>query len=219
MRVTTNMTAVNSMKTLIFCTGWSNEQDNWNTYKNWLGAIGGSNLKYNQILIPDDGSVVLPSFGEIIGELPDIQPKGDIVVYHWEQNLGRPSHLDYPGWYRSFMFAATYASRYGFEKVVHIESDARIISERLQLYINSVIDGWAAFWCPRHSFPETGIQIIAGESMRRYVELSKTPYEFFIGQHAEGYLPVTVVYNFIGDRYGEYLPTIPENADYAVQVR
>ena len=116
------------------------------------------------------------------------------------------------------MFAATYAQRYGFQKIIHIESDAYLISERIHSFINEFSNGWIAFYCPRHRFPEAGIQIIAGDAIANYIAISQRPYHHFINQCAENYLPFTPNLDFIGDRYGEYLSEAPPDADYAVQV-
>ena len=55
--------------------------------------------------------------------MPPEQPQAQAVLFHFKNNLGRPSVYDYPGWFRSFTFVATYAQAYQFEKIVHIESD------------------------------------------------------------------------------------------------
>ena len=207
-----------NMKTLVFCTGWS-DNENWNIYQKWIEEI---NVKCDQILIPDDGSKILPCFKDfqiITGNLPDSQPSSRVIMYHWDNCLGRPSSLNYPGWYRSFMFVAEYAQRYGFKKIIHIEADCRLISKKIQLYVNELINGWVAFYCPKHNFPETGIQIIAGDSILEFVKFSKIPYNKFVNFLAEKYFPFTVNRkDFIGDRYSEYPKEIPLNADYACQI-
>jgi hypothetical protein len=209
-----------SLKTLIFCTGWSPE--NWKLYERWLNHIRQSKLQCNQIIIPDDGSPTLPDFQDcqiITGDLPESQPNSNTVIYHWPIHLGRPSHLNYPGWFRSFMFIPSYVAKYGFKKVIHIEVDAYLTSERIQNYANHIADGWVTFWCPKHNFAEPAIQIIAGSALDNYCQLSKLPYELFINKHAEDYLPFTFINKeFIGDRYGEYLPKVPAHADYAGQI-
>src|SRR5262249_42671359 len=109
----------------------------------------------------------------------------------------------------------------GFEKVVHIESDAFLIDSRVQQYVNFTVSGWTAFWCPVHSLPESAIQIIAGDAIEKFADLPRThPHEKLIGREFELQLPFDAVERrFIGDRYGEYQAFVPANAEYAVQAR
>ena len=67
---------------------------------------------------------------------------------------------------------------------------------------------------------QSAIQVIAGDAIRKFAGLYRThPHERLVGQEFECQLPFDVVEKqFIGDRYGEYLPFVPINADYVVQV-
>lgn len=212
-------------KTLVFCTAYTgtaaNPWDAWNIrYKRWLEAITTSHLHYDQILIVDDGSPTLPEWPGMatLFSLGGQQPEEPVVLFHFAENLGRLGPYDYPGWFRSFALAAVYAQTYGFEKVIHIESDAFLISRRIQDYCNAVEDGWVAFLCPRYNFPETGIQIMAGTGLRRFYRLAAQPYSDFARQPIETALPFTrVERRFIGDRYGDYLTYVPAEADWTMQ--
>lgn len=217
------------MKTLVFCTGFALTQLEWEErYANWINRVEDTDLNVDTLLIVDDGSLILPDWpgvDVIAGSLPDDEPASRGVIYHFPDNLGRLSLYNYPGWYRSFMFAATYARKYNYEKVIHIESDSAVISEQLQQYINSFRKGWEALWCPSHRIPETAIQIIAGSSVNKFVELSKESYSKFVNRPAdpgieqgEPWLPYVVNKRFIGDRWGESGMHIPANADYACQI-
>lgn len=218
------------MKTLIFCTGYAPTLEKWELlYSRWINAVESSLLDVDTILIPDDGSPVLPEWQGIetinAGELPDIESSSRGIIYHYPDNLGRSSMYVYPGWYRSFMFAAIYAKKYGYEKVVHLESDAYIISEKMQTFVNEYTEGWTAFWCPKYQLPETAIQIIAGSSLDRYAELALTPYSKFSGRPADPgreqgdpWLPYVVNKTFYGDRWGENMGTTPKGADFTCQI-
>jgi hypothetical protein len=214
-----------SQKTLVFCTAYTgrtaNPWEGWDVrYKRWLRAIRLSELDYDQILIVDDGSPTLPRWPNtaVLTVLPSGQPTADVVVFHFPDNLGRPAGYDYPGWYRSFTFAADYAKAFGFEKIVHIESDAFLISRRMQLYCNSITNDWVTFMGPRHNYPETGIQVIAGDGLERFYSISALPYSEFRGKPVETLLPFTRVESrFVGDRFGEYLSYVPPDADWAMQ--
>ena len=225
------------MKTLVFCTAWSTSIDRWhNLFGRWINHLENSELEYDQILMIDDGSPILPEWDGITiineGDMPE-HCEDYAVIYHFKENLGRGEELEYPGWYRSYMFAAEWAEKYGFDKIVHIESDAFLISERITTYVNGLENEWTTFWCPRHDFPENNIQIIAGSSLNDFIawKNEKIPYEIYKGRCAEFYTPYTsIVKAFYGDRWGEFTPGmarvpdnrcppgVPRNADFVCQV-
>lgn len=85
--------------------------------KKWIQRIKDSNLLYDQLLIIDNGSTTIPDWTntEIISneQLPQ-ESKAETVIFKFEDHLGRQAVDCYPGWYRSYMFAASYADRFGF---------------------------------------------------------------------------------------------------------
>lgn len=223
-------------KTLIFCTAFSRSKSDWDDrYKRWLAGIRSSALAYDSILIVDDSSPVLPDWPEL-----EVWTENDgrttsvvlpeLILYRFAVHLGRKSNFDFPGWYRSFSFAGQFAVSNAFEKVIHIESDACLISERVQRYFNDHTDGWAALWCPRYRFPESALQVITGDqavrrfsefAARRFSEFEENPEQAALPhRELERELPLDYVEGvFKGDRYGEYSQAIPRDADYAAQVR
>ncbi len=214
-----------SGRTLVFCTAFADGDRNpphgWNVrYKRWLDALLQSKLKFDQILIIDDGSPTLPDWPgvHVLTDLPRSQPAVPVVLFHFDTNLGRNGVYEYPGWYRSFAFAAMYADRYHFDKLIHIESDAFLVSDRIQNYFNAVADGWIALWSPRYDYPETGVQIIAGSAVEAFKAFCAHPYSEFSGRPIEPVMPFTKVERqFVGDRYGEYLSYVPQDADWTMQ--
>jgi len=222
------------MKTLVFCTAFSKTKERWeDLHSRWINAVENGHLEVDKILIPDDGSPEIPEWEGLDyineGELTDIEPAARGVVYKFKDNLGRPSMYNQVGWYRSFVFAGMYAKKYGYERVIHVEADAFLLSKRIQNYMNNFTDGWESFWCPRHQIPETGIQIIAGEKwINEFAKFYDIPYSQFEGhppdpgvEQGESYLPYVTNKNFIGDRYGEDEENtrVPLNADYACQIQ
>jgi hypothetical protein len=210
---------------LVFCTAYganpAHPSQGWNgRYLRWLNAILRCELQYEQVLLIDDGSPVLPDWVglRVLTDLSGPQPAERVVMFHFLDNLGRPGVYDYPGWFRSFAFAARYAQTYGFEKIIHIESDAFLVSRRIQHYFNEISDGWVTFLGSRHNYPESGLQIIAGSGLRTYYETVARPYSDFIGKPIEVILPFTrIEHGFIGDRYGETLTYVPMEADWTMQ--
>ena len=145
--------------------------DIWDTrYRRWIGAIQGSILHFNQIIMIDDGSPTLPEWEdtEILPAESEAGSDKSILLFHFPENLGRwPGH-NYPGWYRSYAFAAEYAKRRGFKKVIHIESDSFLIGNSLAALFNDVEDEWIALWDWFHEMPETAIQVAAGTGLHSY---------------------------------------------------
>lgn len=212
------------MKTLVFCTSWADSADTWRyRYGKWLRQMQRSPLHYRQILLVDDASPLRPDFPGLAlydaESLPSDCPGEPVVMARFNQRLGRKAVCDYPGWWRSFMFAAEYASRFGFDKLVHVESDTYVLSQGLYDYLNALDSGWTAFWCPRWRFPETCIQVIGPDQLPRFRAVAAKSYASLVGQPVEELLPFTrVEANFKGDRYGEYRTELPLDADYASQV-
>ncbi len=208
-------------KTIVFCTSFCASRNGWdNRYRRWLEAIQASALIVDQVLIVDDGSATLPQWADlqIIKESGQLAPEKPLALFHFADHLGRRSVFDFPGWYRSFAFAAVFAMANGFEKIIHVESDAFLISRRIIDYINAVNDGWIAFWCKRWNFPETAIQVITGSAMASFCAVAKRPNSDFINEGFEKLLPFThIEKSFEGDRYGEYTDRVPHFADFATQ--
>jgi len=218
------------MKTLLHCTGYASTLNEWEIrYGRWINSVETGPLDFDTILIPDDGSPELPSWDGVAvideDDLPDEESQSRGIIYRYQKHLGRQSIYVYPGWYRSFMFAAEYAKKYGYDKVIHIESDAFIISEKLGKFVNEFDQGWISLWCPRHQIPETSIQVIAGKDLEKFYELSKIPYSEVSGRPADPganqgapWLPYTVNRDFLGDRWGEGPHPTPRDADYTGQI-
>ena len=210
------------MKTLLFCTTYCATHESWNNrVLKWINGAKKSGVHFDQILIVDDGSPVLPtSFDHaFIQNDTTVCPESEVVLLQFTPNLGRKAGLDHAGWDRSFHKAFEYAIKHGFNKVIHLESDAFILSPRLANEVNSIKEGWRAWWCPRWQFPEAAFQVAAGLGVVRAYEDARKDNEYWRGRFVEREYQFTEVdQRFNGDRYGEYLNGIPSNADYACQV-
>jgi hypothetical protein len=182
------------MRTLLFCTAWGESTE---AMANRLGRW----VEHHSAL-PYPCPVVLAAIGDGIDE--EIEwPPGDYIRHNLMPHLGRPSHLEYPGWWRSFSHAATVALESGCERVWHVESDFFLASQRMLNRMNEIEQGWIAFWCHRHGFPETAVQVVGAEHFGTMAGLWGR-HEDFIGKHAEHVLPLTtIICDMVGDRYGE----------------
>ncbi len=211
------------MATLVFCTAYSESLRTWDyRWKRWITAVSRSGLHYDQILIVDDGSPILPEWHDtaIIQEGNEIPTNQPICLYHFATRKGQ--HIDgepFPGWYRSFSFACLNAIERNFDKIVHIEADAFLISHRAVSYFNATQAGWTALWCPHHTLPESTLQIICQDQFPRAVAFLEQPYRSHLSQPIETLLPFThVETNLAGDRFGEFSDHVPRDADYASQL-
>ncbi|BAI76858.1 hypothetical protein AZL_f00980 (plasmid) [Azospirillum sp. B510] len=198
----------NRNKSLLFCTSYVDSDDSWNKrYKLWMEYYKNSVLARHNICMIDDGG----------GHRPDC---GDIIFHRFDNRLGRKSETNFPGWWRSFLFSVEIARREGCNKIIHIESDAFLISNRIMLYIDSIQNGWVSFWCRRWQMPESAIQVICEDNFDKISEISEKDLrsDFFL-KSAESLLPFTETIKFFkGDRYGEYIDHIPDDADYVCQL-
>ena len=111
------------MSILLFCTSYSTTTEQWSArYKRWLDFYSNSNLNFDQCLIIDDGSPVFPAWKEIdiVSKLTNenSKPINKNSIISLTPHLGRPSSWNFPGWFRSYAFAAKYAVKYNFKKVI-----------------------------------------------------------------------------------------------------
>lgn len=197
------------MKTLLFCTAYADSEEKWKTrYETWYRHHKNSPLVAEKIILIDDCSPTKPSF----------LPSEDFVSLC--PHIGYPRTSVYGGWYRSFGYACQYAISEGYEKIVHVESDAYLLSDRIFSFFNSVTSGWHSLWHHRNCspYPESATQIICSDQFEKFLEFFSKPYEVYAGETIERLIPFTENHkNFIGDRYGEFKEPIPKNADFSCQ--
>jgi tetratricopeptide (TPR) repeat protein len=210
-------------KTLLFCTSYFRDQQQWlSRYARWLEHHQAISWPVDAVAVIDDGSPILPQSEAVepietasLGRVP--LPSRSLVRF--KDNLGRPSTLQYPGWWRSFQLALDLSEIYGFTKVIHVESDSYLLSTRILEFIEATNTGWTLFWSEHFGLPESAIQIICHDVFNEYAKIREKGPHGLANQFAENFLPYTrVVKHFTGDRYNDFGATIPRDADYAVQV-
>ena len=210
---------------LVFCTSYATDLAEWRLrYRRWVERIRSSGLRYKKIALIDDGSPLLPPWARTVevGRRAPVFGGGgtiaDVELHHFPDNLGRRTILDFPGWYRSFAYSAEIARRMDASKIIHIESDAALLSHEAVAWANTFHDGWAAPWSAMYGFPEMAIQVIAGSSLPAYYDLLSKPYDWLRDRIHETALPYThVIRPFVGDRYtGE--TGVVRDADFLTQI-
>ena len=101
-----------------------------------------------------------------------------------------------------------------YDRIIHIEADALILSDRLFDFIRAESAGWKCMYTKKYLFPESAIQIINKDS---YHLIDNVPEEFDFHKIVELMLPFQSIKTFIGDRYGE-IGKLPEHKiDYVCQ--
>jgi hypothetical protein len=212
-------------KTLVFCTSYSDSLDNWEKrYRPWVDYITVSGLIYDQILLVDDCSPVLPEWSDT--KIVDIENQetcsSNVQILRFSQRKG--THL-HGGWYRSFGAALKYAVDNGYTRVIHIESDAYLVSAKAIHHVNNILQGWYSPYCPVYQFPESAIQVINQDQFENALEFFSQPLEDVQGEKVnnvviEKLMPFTEVDTSClkGDRYNERWGQTPQDADFSTQV-
>lgn len=209
--------------TLVFCTSHIADREAWTSrYLRWLEHHAALPFERALLCMIDDASPYRPDpqvmqVADAAAPLP-AAPARPLMV-RFPTRLGRSAVDDYPGWWRSFLFSVVVARHFGCRKIVHVESDAYLLSRRMLDFINARASGWTAFWCPRWNFPETGIQVICADRFDQMRGMWDAGWARHAGKYAERVLPFTdVVRDPHGNRYGEFRTRIPRFADFAMQV-
>lgn len=234
------------MRSILFCTSFIKDEASWQQrYSRWLDFYNASPLGDTMKFMIDDGSPFSPADARIetvAHDAPLTYAQHKIVRVHFPNNLGRQSMSIYPGWWRSFLHSINIAREVGAQKIIHIESDAFILSDRLFEFIDSVQTGWHVLWAQRYGLPETAIQVICEDQFESLTNFKQQAEQTPPTEFAEHILPFTSVdKSFLGDRYSEFkrnrsifrsrkfdfIPLfqsqffwepIPANADFATQV-
>ena len=205
------------MSSFLFCTSYF-DKDVMSChplrYKKWIDYYSKlmEDLGVDFVFLIDDGSLNPTLENSSVVEIhaaeddlpAELSKKVNIITF--KEHLGRPSQDEYLGWWRSFTYSIKIAEKYGFRKIVHIESDFYIVSDRLIRYIHSLNKGWTSLFSSHLNFPETAIQIICQDSFHllEKVRSQVVSSNYKMDQIAELFLPFTnVCKDFNGDRASE----------------
>ena len=214
---------VRSLRTLLFCTSFCSGEAAWRSrQRRWLDHHLALPLEHDAVFVVDDASPFAPADPDVLvlDALPPTLPgEPRAFFYRFATHEGRIGLTGHRGWWRSFLFSLDVARAYGFERIVHVESDAFLLSRRIVDRINATVDGWTAYWCPLYGFPEPALQVIAHDRFDAMAAVAARGLDALTESLAEFTLPFTrVEQGFAGNRYGETRGRIPGYADYACQV-
>lgn len=234
------------MKSLLFCTSYFSTAEAWHLrYARWIDYYSKLAIDDATLLLIDDHSPYTPPADQVrlITNTQALTASAGIPqLLRFEQRLGRPAPDRMPGWWRSFLHSVVAAKAMGAQKIIHIESDAFVLSKALLDHLTGLTTGWNALWTPHYEMPETAIQVICEDQFDAMEQLRQRPLHEWDGLEAEKTLPFTAVSrNFKGERYGElrahrgifrssrfngwpifqhefFWAKIPADADFAAQV-
>jgi hypothetical protein len=210
-------------RTLLFCTSYCPDAGSWRAReRRWLDYYRDVPLRHDAVFLIDDASPYVTDDPDVatLDALPARLPEGPrAFVYRFATHEGRHGLYGHRGWWRSFLFSLTIARALGFARIVHVESDAFLLSRRIVERINALDDGWTAFWFPAYGVPEPALQVIADDQFDAMASVAARSLDDLTQDLAENTLPFTrIERNYSGNRYGEMRGRIPGYADYACQV-
>lgn len=202
----------------VFCTSYFDSKAAWERrYLRWIDHHG-KVFPDTPLVLIDDASPYSPEDHaiSISGDLSRMALGERASIFRFPNRLGRPSLLDYPGWFRSFTHSVEIARRFGFKKIVHVESDAFILTRKARDFIAEARSGWTALWYSDEAFAETCVQIICADRFASLNRFRVAPYQTqYSGKLIELYLPFTRIERSLqGSRYAG--PSVPKGADFAV---
>ena len=207
------------MKTLLFCTTDVRNQSAWQQrYLRWLNQHRASALSPDAIVMIDDHSPFQPPFFALLrADRIGLDALPAEAMLRFGQRLGRPGSTAPESWYRALFASLNLALRYGFERIIHVESDSFMVSQRLSQYMLERSTGWTALRDPQASSAHGVIQVICRDAFQLIEELaSKGPFAFR-DQSAELTLPYTALeQQFTGEHRHQFDDASAANADYLV---
>ena len=210
-------------KTLLFCTSYVADAEAWRArYQRWINhhrkLVGEDCL----ICLIDDGSPYLPPERtvQIVCSTDELSANTKKpFMFRFEERLGRGGILSYPGWWRSFLSSVLIAKATGCNKIIHVESDAYVLTRKMLKHLYSLDAGWWAAWCDSQGFPESALQVICADQFGAMQLMQQVDPRTYENRTAERALPFTgILRQFEGDRYSEFRRTVPKGADFAVQI-
>lgn len=214
-------------KTLLFCTSYFDTKAKYYLrYKKWISYY--SNLEFSKdkdIFVLDDGSNLELAdnlYNYIEGDVSENTKIDKVNFYHFPERWGSYSTANHPGWYRSFLFSYELATTLDYDKIILVESDLYLLSQKICDYIDELDSGWVSFRCPTYGFPESSLQIINKDNYKRLFNFQQETLakglDKMAAKNAEWVIPFThVETSFRGDRYGEKKVKQESYMDYYAQ--
>lgn len=174
-------------------------------------------LEQDNIILLDNAS----SFENIKALNRNIIHNYGIAIQRFSEHFPRTSLLEYPYLWRAVYFFQEIFKEY--DRILYCDNDAFLLSPKAIEWVNEFKEGWESPWCPRHNFPETGIQVLTNcMKYQQFINKFSNENDFiyvYNGQMMETTLPITINRDLVGDRHSESnLKEIPNSSDFSCQV-
>lgn len=215
---------------ILFCTGYIGKESQIERYDMWIDYYLPrlDKLGCKKMMIIDDGS---PLENVVKLQIPIVDPDhlpedelpGKVCWIRFPDNLGRPVERMIPGWWRSFSFSALISLIYDAQRLIHIESDTYVFTDRVFEWLRTRKQLWASLWSEKYRWPETAVQVIPGKHRQELLRFFHAGKDYWYGAKIDdfNYIPeyrlpiMEVCKDFIGDRMGEdWCTKIPDDVDF-----
>lgn len=135
----------------------------------------------------------------------------DITFIRYDYHIPRGSIYDYPYLWRALWDFKKIIDD-GYDKILSIDSDCFVLSDKLCSFIKDTNTGWQALYSKRYDFPETACFFLCKDTFPLYFEYTKGDWKDKNLLCMETELPFTNVLKcFNAERYGENgTPQTPE---------
>ncbi len=127
-----------------------------------------------------------------------------------------PGQWDYPYCWR-ILYDIKILIQLGYEKIIFLDSDCFITSQRALDHIRALDTGWETFYCRKYGFPSAEAHVLCKDAFPIYEAFTSIPYEQHMGKVLEDVVPFTKVnHAFNVDRWGEdRIPCAPHMDIYS----
>jgi hypothetical protein len=156
--------------TLVFCTSHVAGPAEWAArYRRWLDHHRAQPWGDALWCLMDDASPWQPPADEVqmvaaSAALP-AEPGLPLMV-RFEDHLGLQPGRRFPGWWRSFVHSVAVARHHGCSRIIHIESDAYVLTRRMQGFLAGRTAGWTAKRGPAAGTPSGPSARACGSRLR-----------------------------------------------------
>ena len=134
--------------------------------------------------------------------------RANCYFFRHDEQLKRGEGLDYPSCWRN-LWSIRGLIEFGYKKIIMVDTDAYVISQKMSDYIKNLKSGWVAFHVPKHNFPSAECQILCEDSFPEFLKYTKGKFTDKVGLLMERDIPFThVEKKFNCDRFGEYEPKV-----------
>lgn len=86
---------------------------------------------------------------------------------HLGEHIERGPGFVYPHLWRG-LYSLRRVIGAGYDKIILIDSDCFVLTQKAADYIKGLTSGWTTLWCPKYNFPEAAIQVLCRDAYPVY---------------------------------------------------